>query len=87
MEVAVWDTYVSREDGLLMHFDILVSRELENSNQILEFANSYLRKKGVEVDKIEIKKCQFCHIERAADETIQTISEKGFDIIEFENCS
>lgn len=30
MEVSVWDTYVKREDGKAMSFDILVPSDLKN---------------------------------------------------------
>ena len=29
MKISVWDTYVAREDGKTMHFDILVSHNLK----------------------------------------------------------
>lgn len=87
MDIAVWDTYVNRTDGLLMHFDILVSTEVQKSDQILEYANQFLASKELDVENVEIKKCEFCHIERATDETVREIEGKGFDIIEFENCN
>ena len=34
MKVSVWDTYVKREDGKLMHFDILVSDTLNDEKAI-----------------------------------------------------
>lgn len=86
MKVAVWDTYVGREDGLLMHFDILVPDDLQNTNQIFEFADQYLSQKDFEVENVRTSKCQFCHIEQATEETIATVADKGFDIIELENC-
>lgn len=87
MDIAVWDTYVNRTDGLLMHFDILVSTEMQNGDQILEYASQFLASKELDVENVEIRKCQFCHIERATDQTVRAIEGKGFDIIEFENCS
>ncbi|MEP2026266.1 MAG: DUF2024 family protein [Reichenbachiella sp.] len=87
MDIAVWDTYVHRTDGLLMHFDILVSTEVQESNQILEYAIQFLASKGLDIEHVEVKKCQFCHIESATDMTVRAIEGKGFDIIEFENCN
>ncbi len=37
MKVAVWDTYVSRKDGLTMHFDILVPSALTDEAKIFNF--------------------------------------------------
>ena len=34
MKIAVWDTYVTRKDGKVMHFDILVNENLKDENQI-----------------------------------------------------
>jgi len=30
MKVAVWDTYVTKKDGSVMHFDIIVPEEIIN---------------------------------------------------------
>ncbi len=86
MNIAVWDKYVAREDGLLMHFDIMVPDDLQNTNQIYEYADQYLGQKDFKVENVRTSRCQFCHIEQATAETIAAVADKGFDIIEFENC-
>jgi len=86
MNIAVWDTYVKREDGLQMHFDILVPSSLKDTDQIYEFANQYLNQKDFKVEDVRTSRCQFCHIEQATEETVRAVAKKGFDIIEFENC-
>ena len=86
MKIAVWDTYVRRNDGRLMHFDILVPESLGDQKQIEGFGNQYLTKKGIEVTSIKWERCNFCHIEHPSESTITAINADGFSIIEMENC-
>ena len=74
MQIAVWDTYVERSNGARMHFDILVPAAIEDENQIYEYGDQYL------------KRCNFCHIENASTEIEAAIRDKGFYILEMENC-
>lgn len=87
MQIAVWDTYVRREDGLTMHFDILVPTEIENRSLIFEYADQYLTEKQFNAEDIRSSRCQFCHVEQASEEVILKVGQRGFDIIEFENCN
>ena len=34
MKVAVWDTYVTKKDGTIMHFDILAPVEITDTTKI-----------------------------------------------------
>lgn len=87
MKVAVWDTYVQRTTGQIMHFDVLVPTELTDAEQIIGFANKYLRGKSFSVEEVKSDKCLFCHVEQANDEIRSKISEHGFFIVELENCN
>jgi hypothetical protein len=86
MKIAVWDTYVTRKDGKVMHFDILVDENLKNENQIFEYGKAYLKKIMQEGQPLTSKECNFCHIDKAPDEVEQQIINSGFAIIEMENC-
>ncbi|MBQ4822838.1 DUF2024 family protein [Aquimarina sp. MMG016] len=86
MKIAVWDTYVRRKDGSVMHFDILVPDNLKNENQIFEFGKIYLNSKPFETYGLTSKECSFCHIEKATQEIIDNIQTSGYSIIEMENC-
>ena len=86
MKVAVWDTYVEREDGRVMHFDILVSSDLNNPEKVFEYGREYLREMQIEVGQLTANKCSFCHIERAPELIRNEITHKGYYIIEMENC-
>ena len=86
MEVAVWDTYVDREDNQKMHFDILVPKGIYKEEQILEFGRHYLNTKKFKTAELTIRECQFCHMEEASKKVVEMIKLNGYAIIELENC-
>jgi hypothetical protein len=87
MKISVWDTYVRREDGTTMHFDILAPSELKDEQTIFNFGLHYLKTKPFQPKQLTAKECRFCHIEQATEEMIVAIEEKGYTIIEMENCN
>lgn len=87
MKISVWDTYVKRNDGRTMHFDILVPSDLKDEQSIFKFGINYLKNKSIMSSKLTAKECRFCHIEEASQEMIETIHRKGYIIIELENCN
>jgi hypothetical protein len=87
MKVAVWDTYVKRSNGSIMHFDILVPSNLTSESKILNFGNDYLKSKSFKTGKLSAKECTFCHIENVVHSIVEEIQNKGFYIIEMENCN
>ena len=86
MKVSVWDTYVKRTDGLLMHFDILVPTDVIDEQTVFNFGMDYLRDKSFQTDKLSTKECRLCHVEHATKNVVEEIESKGYSIIEFENC-
>lgn len=87
MKVAVWDTYVTRKDGSIMHFDIMVPSEIKDSKIIYRYGMEYLKEKGLEGLELTSKECKFCHVETVKPIGEQSIKEKGFYIYEMENCN
>ena len=87
MKVSVWDTYVKREDGKLIHFDILVSNELKDEKIILNYGKEYLKSKSFHTEELTSKECKFCHMAQANDEIIIQIKRNGFFIVEMEYCN
>ncbi|SEL50397.1 protein of unknown function [Aquimarina amphilecti] len=87
MKVSVWDTYVNRSDGKIMHFDILVPSNFNNEDKIFDFGKNYLKTKEFITKELTAKECNFCHIDVAPDIVVQEITEKGYSIIEIENCN
>ncbi|WP_207533240.1 DUF2024 family protein [Desertivirga arenae] len=86
MKVTVWDTYVQKKNGTTMHFDIVVPDDITEENVVYEMGKKYLLSKGQEGQPLSSKECLYCHQESATDEMIESISEKGFYIIEMEGC-
>lgn len=87
MKVAVWDTYVKREDDIIMHFDILVSDKITNEQTIFNFGKNYLKTKSFKTRQLTSNECRLCHIEQATEEIVSSIENKGYFIIEIENCN
>ncbi|GAB4378654.1 MAG: hypothetical protein Kow0075_08800 [Salibacteraceae bacterium] len=82
MKVAVWDTYVKRKDGSVIHFDILVDASLDDHAQILEYGKEYLRSIGEPEAVISTNECQFCHMEEPTEKVLQDIARQHYHIVE-----
>lgn len=85
MEVAVWDTHVLREDGLTMHFDILVPSDTDSS-KVYQYGRIYLDEKPFETGEINALQCRFCHIEIASNQLKSKIQSNHYHIVEMANC-
>ncbi|MBP4139194.1 DUF2024 family protein [Flavobacterium geliluteum] len=86
MKVAVWDTYVTRNDGKIMHFDILVEENVMEENIIFEYGKKYLKSVMQSTQNLTSKQCNFCHIDVVPEHMEKQIINNGYAIIEMENC-
>lgn len=86
IRVAVWDTYVQRTDGRVMHFDILVPESLKDTALIHGYGRRYLSSKGQDHQPLTARECRFCHVRQAIPVWEEAIRRQGFAIIELENC-
>lgn len=86
MKVAVWDTYVTKKDGNVMHFDIIVPEELKDIETIYRYGKAYLKQKNQEGRDLTAKECQFCHVQSPRPEWVSSIEQQGYFIYEMENC-
>jgi hypothetical protein len=87
MQAAVWDTYVTKDNGTVMHFDIIVPSEIKDSTIIYRYGKEYLKGKNQEKQDLTSNECSFCHIETVLPEWEAEINKKGYFIIEMENCN
>ena len=87
MKVAVWDTYVTKKDGKVMHFDIIAPQEIVDSAVIYGYGKDYLKTKGQDGLPLTSRECSFCHIETVRPQWETEIEQKGYFIIERENCA
>ncbi|QHS63786.1 DUF2024 family protein [Chitinophaga agri] len=87
MKVSVFDTYVSKKNGAVMHFDILVPADLKDENKIHAFGREYIAQKGQEGQPLTTSECRFCHIEEADADVVADINRQGYAIIEMQGCN
>ncbi len=85
MSVAVWDTYVKRKNGSVMHFDIIVPASMKDAKTIYRYGKEYLSTKNEAGAKIDTEDCQFCHIEDTGPEISAAIASKGYYILEMDD--
>jgi hypothetical protein len=85
--VNVWDTYVTKKDGCIMHFDIIAPVEVTDTTTIYEYGKEYLRTKGQEGQPLSSKQCRLCHIGNLRPAWEEEIDKKGYFIIEMEGCN
>lgn len=84
MQTAVWDTYVKRRNGNVMHFDIIVPDTIKDPQVIYSFGKTYLNEKDEIDSKLDIEECQFCHIEEQTLEMKAAITKQGYYILEMD---
>ncbi|MFT3677609.1 MAG: DUF2024 family protein [Chitinophagaceae bacterium] len=87
MKVSVFDTYVTKKNGGMMHFDILVPAGLYNEEKVYEYGRQYLARKGQDGQPLSTSECRFCHIEEATAGVVADISRQGYSIIEMQGCN
>jgi hypothetical protein len=86
MEVAVWDTYVPRKDGRVMHFDIIAPSAMKDTTVIHGYGKAYLKTKGEGGQPLTSKECRFCHVRSLQPKWEADIQRQGYFILEMENC-
>lgn len=86
MEVAIWDTYVTRQNGLIMHFDIIVPVET-SEEKVIDFGRKYLKIKNETDGLLSSNECNWCHNEIADPLITEAITTNGYFIAEITGCS
>jgi hypothetical protein len=85
MECAVYDTYVTKDDGRTMHFDVVVNASTPQEKAI-EYGKEYLATAGQGGQKMTQEECQFCHIQEAPPLVEKAIKQKGYWIQKMQGC-
>lgn len=83
MQVAVWDTYVKKKAGNVMHFDIIVPETLKDTETIYGFGKAYLAQNGETESSLDTEECQFCHIEKPTSEIEEAIARQGYLLLKW----
>ena len=86
MKIAVWDTYVAKNNGTMMHFDILVHSELKDTETIFQYGQHYLLQKGQEDQHLTAQECRLCHTEHASPDVASAIRHQGYAIVQLQGC-
>ena len=86
-KVNIWDTYVTKNTGTIMHFDIGAPVSIDDTTLIYSYGNDYLKTQGQEGRPLSSKQCRLCHLEVLKPEWKNEIDEKGYFIIEMEGCN
>ncbi len=86
-KINVWDTYVTKKDGSIMHFDIIVPTEITDTSIIYQYGKSYLKTKDQDGQALTSKQCRLCHIEALKPKWEEEINTNGYLIIEMEGCN
>jgi len=86
MKVTVWDTYVKKQNGETMHFDIIAPEYIREEATIHKMGKEYLATKQYADLQLTAKECRLCHQEIASAEMLEGLHAKGYFIIEMEGC-
>ena len=86
MKTAVWDTYVKKQNGETMHFDLIVPEEMTDQQTIFGYAKDYLKSKNQPYENFGAEQSSFCHIESAKPSVQDEIKKKWYYIVEMEGC-
>lgn len=84
MKVTVWDTYVKKQNGETMHFDIIAPEDIREEAIIHKMGKEYLATKQHADLQLTAKECRLCHQEIASAEMLESLHAKGYFIIEME---
>lgn len=87
MKVTVWDTYVQKKDGTIMHFDIIAPESITDTAIIYKFGNEYLATKNENGQPITANECRRCHVRDMQTQWENNIKTLGYFILEMENCN
>ena len=85
MKIDVYDSYATRLDGQLMHFDVFVESR-SSAQQALEYGRQWLERIGESKAGLQQSRCNFCHTELANPEVQNAIARQGYFILQMEGC-
>lgn len=77
MKVAVWVTYVVKNNGETMHRDIIVPDHITVESIVHKMGKEYLSSKNQKDQPLTSKERRLCHQEKASPEMESSISNKA----------
>jgi hypothetical protein len=85
MQCAVYDTYVTKKDGKIMHFDVVVEANTPHEKAVT-YGKKFLESVGEGEQRMTQEECQFCHIQQAPAMIEADIQSSGYYIQKMEGC-
>jgi Domain of unknown function (DUF2024) len=85
MECAVYDTYVTKKDGRIMHFDVIVEANTPHDKAV-DYGKEFLEQVGQGGQTMTQEECQFCHVQEAPPVVATEIENRGYFIQKMEGC-
>jgi Domain of unknown function (DUF2024) len=85
MECAVYDTYVTKKDGRIMHFDVIVEANTPHDKAV-DYGKEFLEQVGQGGQTMTQEECQFCHVQEAPPVVAKEIENRGYFIQKMEGC-
>lgn len=85
-KVTVWDTYVTKKNGEVMHFDIIAPEAVKDTAVIHGYGKEYLATKGQKGQELTAKQCRRCHVRKLSPQWEADIAKQGYFILEMEGC-
>ena len=84
MKASVFDTYVKKSNGAMMHFDIIVQTGTPHK-LVYQYGIDYLKSRG-DAGSLSLEQCNFCHVEHLQAYMEEDILQKGYYILEMQGC-
>jgi hypothetical protein len=85
MECAVYDSYITKKDGRIMHLDVVVDASTPHEKAI-EYGKQYLSATGQGGQEMTQEECQFCHTQEAPPFVERAIEQMDYWIQKMEGC-
>jgi hypothetical protein len=83
--VYVFDTYATRPNGRIMHFDVVLPEN--DAAKALAAARHWLASIGAADTEVRAERCCYCHSEPTAPEAMRKdIESQGYAIYKLEGC-
>ena len=85
MEIEVYDTYARSEEGLKIHFDVMLPIGGDEATA-QDKAREFIEKISKSANPVQLESCRFCHTETAKPEVGERVEQEGYCIVPIENC-
>ena len=79
MEIEVYDTYARSEEGLKIHFDVMLPIGGDEATA-QDKAREFIEKISETANPAQLESCRFCHTETAKPDVEERVEQEGYCI-------